>query len=149
MDAGLLKRKYLAAAAAAAGITGAIVVYAFVAEMLRRFGHTPPLRPPAAYAAKYALYILAVASAFLANPVSARLEGRKPTPEETVKGLAAAAIVKAAVCEMPAVCGLILFVLTGCSADLYLLLVFAAGLEIYHFPRLTVWEERLRGEGQL
>ena len=46
--------------------------------------------------------------------------------------------------------GLILFILTGYKADFYLLLVFSAGLEVYHFPRLSNWEEKLRTDfGQL
>lgn len=150
MNAGAIKKSYLSAAVAAAGIIGAIIFYAVVAEVLSRLGHKPPLVPPAAYAVKYALYLLAVSALLALKLASARLGAKKATPEETLKALTVLAIVKAALCELPAIAGLILFVLTGYKADFYLLLVFAAGLEIYHFPRLASWEERLRADfGQL
>ena len=82
--------------------------------------------------------------------LAGRFDVKKAGPEETVRNMVLLAIVRAALSEVPALCGLILFILTGASADFYLLLVFAAGLEIYHFPRLGAWEERLRGDfGQI
>lgn len=150
MDRELIRKSYMAAAIAAAGIIGAIVFYAVIAEVLRHMGHKPPLVPPAAYAAKYALYIIAVSSVFVVNLVSARLTVTKPTPEETIKGMTALAIIRAALCELPAVSGLILVILTGFRTDFYMLLIFSVGLEIYHFPRLARWEERIRTDfGQL
>lgn len=150
MDRELIKKSYMAAAVAAAGIIGAIVFYAVIAELLRHMGHKPPLVPPAAYAVKYALYIIAASSFFVVNLVSARLTVTKPTPEETIKDMTARAIIKAALCELPAISGLILLILTGFRTDFYLLLVFSVGLEIYHFPRLAQWEERIRTDfGQL
>lgn len=146
----LLKRSYLAAALSAAGIVGAIVLYAVVVEILARAGHRPPLQPPAAYAVKYAVYILSIASVFAVRFAAAGLDAPRATPEAAVKALTARAIVTAALCEVPAVAGLILFLLTGYKADFYLLLVFSAGLEVYHFPRLAAWEEKLRTDfGQL
>lgn len=150
MDDNLLKRSYLAAAVAVSGIIGAIVLYTVIVEILRHIGHKPPLAPPAAYVVKYALYVVSISSVFIVNLVSSRLSAAKPTPEETVKALTAQAIVKAALCELPAVSGLILAILTGFRSDFYLLIVFSIGLEIYHFPRLAQWEERIRTDfGQL
>lgn len=146
----LIKKSYLAAALSSAGIIGAIVLYAVVGEVLARAGHKPPLLPPAAYAVKYAVYILSIASVFALRFAAARLDARRATPEAALKALTARAIVTAALCEVPAVAGLILFILTGYKADFYLLLIFSAGLEVYHFPRLRLWEERLRTDfGQL
>ncbi len=141
-----LRKSYLAAVVAAAGIIVAIVFYAVLVELLRHLGHKPALVPPGAYAAKYALYLLSAVSVFLIKPAAARLAGTQSSPEAAVKALTAQAIITAALCELPAVCGLILFLLTGYRADFYLLLVFSAGLEIYHFPRLARWEERLRSD---
>jgi len=150
VTADTLKKAYLAAAVTAGGITGAIVVYTAVVEALGALGHRPPLAPPAAYAAKYALYLLGLFPVAALKFTGGRLEGKKATPEETVKALTLQAVVRAAVCELPAVSGLIMFLLTGYRLDFYLLAVFALGLEVYHFPRLGLWEERLRGDfGQL
>jgi hypothetical protein len=125
------------------------LICAAVAEALRYGGFRPPLGPPAAYALKYGLYVLGLAAVPLLQ-LAGRLDVKKAGPEETVRSLVLLAIVRAALAECPAVCGFILFVLTGFYADFYLLLAFSAGLEIYHFPRRGAWEERLRGDfGQL
>ncbi len=145
MDRNLLKRSYTAAALGAAGITAAILIYAVIAEALRRGGFKPALVPPAAYAAKYALYVLGAAALPLLR-LTARLDVKKAGPEETVRNLVLLALIRAALAEVPALCGLILFILTGDYADFYLLLAFAAGLELYYFPRLGAWEEKLRGD---
>ncbi|MGD9642994.1 MAG: hypothetical protein AB7V08_09670 [Elusimicrobiales bacterium] len=150
MTTELLKKSYLAAALSAAGIIGAILLYAVVGEILARSGLRPPLLPPAAYVVKYAVYILSIASVFAVRFAAARLDVRRATPEAALKALTARAIITAALCEVPAVAGLILFLLTGYKADFYLLLAFSAGLEVYHFPRLARWEEKLRTDyGQL
>lgn len=150
MNAENLKKAYLAAAAAAGGIIGAIVLYTFFAEALRFMGHKPPLAGPAAYAVKYALYVAGLSALAAMKFAAAKFAEKKATPEETVKALTIEAIVKAAIGEVPAVSGLIMLILTGYRLDFYLLAVFSVGLEIYHFPRLAQWEERLRGDfGQL
>lgn len=145
MDKDLLKKSYYAAALAAAGITAALAVYAVVVELLRHNGFRPPLAPPAAYALKYALYVLGAAAVPLLR-LANRFDVKKPGPVETVRNLVLLALARAALAELPAICGFILFILTGAYADFYLLLAFAAGLELYHFPRLGAWEERLRAD---
>lgn len=149
MNKDLIKRSYTAAALAAAGITAALVIYAVLAELLRRNGFRPPLAPPGAYALKYALYVLGLAAVPLLK-LADRFDVKKAGPEETLKSLVLLALVRAALAECPALCGFVLFVLTGFYTDFYLLLAFSAGLELYHFPRLGAWEERIRGDfGQL
>lgn len=150
MDKSLLKRSYTAAALAAAGITTALVIYSVVVEALRHNGFKPALVPPAAYVLKYALYILGLAVVPLLRLLGRLLDVKKDGPEETVRNLVLLAIMRAALSEVPALCGLILFILTGAYADFYLLLVFALGLEIYYYPRFGAWEEKIRGDfGQL
>ena len=145
-----IKRAYLGAALAAAGIVSAIVIYTVVVELLRMKGYAGALKPPAAYAVKYALYVIGASALVALKFAGAITARRRGTPEETLKALTADAIIKAALCETPAIAGLVMFLLTGYRADFYLLVVFALGLEIYHFPRLNAWRERLRGDfGQL
>lgn len=145
-----LRKKYLAAAVVSGGIIAAIFFYTVVVEALRHFNHQPLIAPPAAYALKFAFYILGV-SALAVLKFTARAAGTKmETPQATAQLLTKFAITRAAICELPAVSGLILFILTGGYADFYLLAVFSLGLEFYNFPRLSAWEERLRGDfGQL
>lgn len=150
MNSGNVKKFYLAAAAAAGGIIAAIVVYAVLVEVLKAKTYAAPVRPPAAYAVKYACYLLG-AWALLGLKFAGRsLAEKKATPEETVKALTMLAVLRAAVCELPAIAGLVLFLLTRYYLDFYLLAVFSIALELYYFPRLAVWEEKLRGDfGQL
>lgn len=151
MTSDSLKKAYFSAAVAAAGIIFAIVFYTVLVEFLHGSGaHKPPLAPPAAYAVKYALYIAGLSALAAIRLIAAKLEAKMPTAEDTVKALRMLAIIKAGLCEVPAVAGLVLFLLTGYRADFYLLVVFSLALEVYHFPRLAKWEERLRGDfGQL
>lgn len=146
MDQDALKKAYTTAAVVSGAIISAIFMYAVVGELLRHFGIRPLLQPPASHAVKYALYILSVSSLLVVKLASARFAQRRATREETLKALVTGTIVTAAACEVPGVCALLLLLLTGGYADFYLLLAFAAGLEAWHFPRLSRWEERLRAE---
>lgn len=150
MTDSLVKRTYAAAAAIAAGVTAAVAVYAAVVELLYARAYRPPLPPQTAYALKYALYGVAASSLLVIRLAAKRLGARQPTPERTLGGLAALSVLKAAASELPAVAGLLLFLLGGFRADFYLLAVFSVGLELYNFPRLSAWQERLRSDfGQL
>lgn len=145
MDRAELTKRYMTAAIAAAGIVSAIVFYTVVVEILAGRGYAAPLRPPAAYALKYGLYILGVSCLALLKLADRFLPPGDGTPDGELRALTKLAMVKAALCELPAVCGLILFLLTGGRADFYMLAVFSLALEIHHFPRLPAWEEKLRG----
>ena len=150
MNKEAVKKVYLASALSAGGIIGAIVFYAVIVEVLRSMGHRPPLQPPAAYAAKYVFYLLGVSALAILKLAEFKLGGIRSTPEETLKALTISAIARACICELPAIAGLVMFLLTGYRLDFYLLVVFSVGLEIYNFPRLSQWEERLRGgSGQI
>lgn len=150
MDKERLKKAWLAATIAAAGIIAGIVFYTVVVEVLRGMGYKPPLQPPAADAAKYALYCIGVSALAVLKMAEIKLGGKKNDPEATVKALTTLAIVRAALCELPSIAGLLIFLLTGERLAFYLLVVFSVGLEIYNFPRLAQWEERIRGDfGQI
>ncbi len=150
MDRERIKKSYTAAAIASAGVIGAIVIYTVIAEVLRHTGYRPPVVPPAAYPVKFAAYLVSASTFPVLKRLNALLSGKAATQEETLTQLTRLAIARAAVCELPAVSGLILLLLTGFRADFYLLILIAAALEVYNFPRLPDWEARLRGDfGQL
>ena len=150
MNAEGLKKTWLAAAAASGGITAAIVLYTVLVEVLAARGYRAPLAQFGAGPFKYAFYALG-AMALPAVKLAGRTAAAKlHTPEGTIRALAVSAIARAAAAELPAIAGLLLFLLAGLRADFYMLAVFAVGLELYHFPRLGAWEERLRADfGQL
>ena len=150
MNAESVKKAYFAAAAAAGGIIVTIVFYTVVVEILKGKSYAAPVQPPAAYALKYLFYIIGAGALLVLKFAGRALQEKKATPEATVKALTTLAVLRAAVCELPAIAGLVLFLLTRYHLDFYLLAVFSLALEIYHFPRLAAWEERLRGDfGQL
>lgn len=150
MNSGNIKKAYLAAAAAAGGIIAAIVFYTVVVEILRAKSYAAPVQPPAAYALKYAFYLLGASALLVLKFAGRPFEEKKAAPEEAVKALTRLAVLRAAVCELPAIAGLVLFLLTRYYLDFYMLALFSLALEIYHFPRLQAWEEKLRGDfGQL
>lgn len=146
MDRKKLKKSWQAAALAAAGIIGGIFFYTVIVELLNKTGYKPPLQAADAGGAKYALYFLALSGLAVLKMAGLKLGGKKGNPEETIKALTTLAIVRAALCELPAVAGLLIFLLTGGRSDFYLLIIFALALEIYNFPRLAQWEERIRGD---
>lgn len=145
-----LKKRYTAAAIASAGIITAIIFYTVVVEMLRNIGFKAIVAQPAADTLKYAFYLIGASSIGVLKVAARVLDKKKDTPQETAALLTRLAVTRAAICEVPAVAGLALFILTGFRTDFYLLAVLAIGLEIFNFPRLAQWEERLRGDfGQL
>jgi len=58
--------------------------------------------------------------------------------------LRAGALVTAALAEVPALVGLVRFVLTGRSWDFYLLAAWSLLLQLVHFPRRERWAEAAR-----
>lgn len=150
MNAEELKRSYTAAALPAAVITGSVVFYAVLVELLLNKGFKAILQPPPADMVKYGFYAFAASVLPLLKVAGLKLGAKKATREETVKALTTLAIVRAALCEIPVLAGFIICLLTGSRPDFYLLAVFAVGLEIYNFPRLSQWEERIRSDfGQI
>ncbi|HNW43737.1 MAG TPA: hypothetical protein PKI19_04480 [Elusimicrobiales bacterium] len=150
MNKSELKKRYIGAAITACGIITAIFFYTVVAEILRYTGHKPLVPAPAAYVLKYVFYLIGVSAIAALKLADSALDKKKETPRETAALLTLLAVTRAAICEMPAIAGLVLLILTGNYTDFYLLTVFSIGLEIFHFPRLRQWEERLRSDfGQL
>lgn len=146
MNGGRLKTAWLAAAAASGGITAAILLYTVFVEVLAARGYRGPLAQLLAGPFKYVLYAVGALALPVIKLAGRKLTAKLPTPEETIRALTTAAIVRAAAAELPAIAGLLLFLLAGLRADFYMLAVFALALEIYNFPRLGAWEEKLRGD---
>ncbi len=125
-----------------AAVTGAVFFYALIVEAaVRHPGLTPPLTGAAAAAARYGLYFWGAASVLAVRFVRPLIEARGKAlgPAGTMAAQSAAA---AALCEVPALAGLMIFFLTGGYWDFYLLAVFSTVMEIYHFPRSRDWAER-------
>lgn len=80
-----------------------------------------------------------------------RLAGRstqKATPggdlHHLISRLSRTSVITAALGELPAVLGFVLFLMTGFSRDFYLLLCGSLFLEFMYFPRFRVWQDFVR-----
>ncbi|MDA8244470.1 MAG: hypothetical protein M0025_10180 [Elusimicrobia bacterium] len=143
MNGDEIKKAYAPAAIAAASMTAAPLVYGVAAEVLRRTGYEPPLAGGQASAAACALYAAAVLPLLSLKVLGAKLGARRATAAETARSLTAAAVLKGAVCEVPAVAGLLLFVLTGRHREFFALMLLSIALQVFNFPKLAEWEEKL------
>ncbi len=143
MNGDEIKKAYAPAAIAAASMTAAPLVYGVVVKVLMRTGYEPPLSGETAAAAAYALYAAAVLPLLSLKVLAAKLGAGRATAAETARSLIAAAVLKGAVCEVPAVAGLLLFVLTGRHREFFTLMLLSIVIQIFNFPRLSEWEEKL------
>ena len=140
-----LRKAWFAAAVVTGAIISAIFIYALVVEIISR---TPSFRAPltgaAAAAARYALYLLGLGAVFPLRFIRPALTARGGTASQALSALLKKAVVTAALCEVPAFAGLLLFFLVRAYWDFYLLAVFSAGLELFFFPKYREWEETIR-----
>lgn len=89
------------------------------------------------------LWTAAVLEAGLIGVVRRSLLARHLTagPAAQAQRLVSTAVVVAALAEVPAILGLVLFMLFGLRADFYALLLLSLGLQAVYFPRLDGWRE--------
>lgn len=59
------------------------------------------------------------------------------------------ALITFAICEIPAICGFVLFLLWGLMFDFIILIGISLILEFKNFPRLSQWEEIIGSQSQL
>ena len=140
-----VKTAYIPAAAVAGGLIIAVLGYAAIGMLLKHINIPAPVKPPAAYIIKYAFYLIS-ASTFAAFGVLKKMFPKKNTPEETLKGMVKQSVIRSAISEIPALMGLVLFILTGFYRDLVVLMAFSLALEIICFPRLGAWKDALGAE---
>jgi len=139
-----IKKAHTPAAIVAGALILACAGYGAAALLLKRLNIEAPVKPPAAYALKYAFY-LASAAAFAASRFFAA-PGGGASPRDALRNMTKRSIVRSALAEIPALSGLTLFALTGFYADFLLMLAFSLALEAAYFPRLQAWRDRLNGE---
>ena len=140
-----LRKTWLIAAVISGAIIGTIFIYALVVEAVSRtMPLKPPLTGPAAAAVRYAFYIAAAGAVFALKFIRLAMGTNAGTALETVRGLVKQTIVTAALAEVPAFLGLMLFFLAGGYWDFYLLAAFSAVMELAYFPKYRTWEEKLR-----
>jgi hypothetical protein len=140
-----LKKAYLTSTIVYSAIIASLVVYVVAAEMIKaqyepfegfvKGFDLPPL--------SYALYVLALVQLVVIVKIRGILlkKASFENIEEVINKLSRTSIITSALCEVPAMYGLILFLLSGSSKDFYILLIWSGFLFFLYFPRYSNWEK--------
>jgi hypothetical protein len=143
-----LKKAYRTSALINSAIIASLLIYLIVAEMIKiqyepfegfvRDLNLDPLR--------YALYALALVQLVVIIKIRGILMKKDTfnSMEDVIIRLSRASIITSSLCEVPAIFGLILFLLSGMSKDLYILLVWSGILFFLYFPRYSNWKKWAR-----
>jgi hypothetical protein len=133
----------------AAAIVASLIIYLALVEILKA-----TLKPFRGFAlgvdlqiVRYAAYGAGAAVVLLILFIRPRLFRRRAgedTPASLLR-LQKAAIVTMVLGEVPAILGLVLFLVGGGAGDFYRLLFVSIVLVFIHFPRRGAWEESLKG----
>jgi len=135
-----------------AAIVASLFVYAAIVEIQKsRLGFFAGLAPPSqAHTLMFVFYGLAIVSVVLARASNRSiLKGRETDPpRERILRLSRASVITAVLAEIPALLGLVLFLLTGSSRDFYFLWFGSLAMEFIFFPRSKTWQDLLSVPGQ-
>jgi F0F1-type ATP synthase membrane subunit c/vacuolar-type H+-ATPase subunit K len=140
-----LDTAYRIAAIICGAMAASTVLYALVVEVIIVFqapfdGFAPSSLPSTV---RTALWTLAIVEAGVIGLVRrallarSRSEGAAPQ----ARRLITTAVVTAALAEVPAILGLVFFMLAGLRGDFYALLALSLALQTIYFPRLDGWRE--------
>ncbi len=125
-----------------------LLIYAVLVEIIKSVLSPYPgiVRPSSLQVERYFLYGMAILVAIFLRVLIRALTKKKgnETLSLFVQKLSRAAVVISVVAELPALLGLISFLLTGQSRDFYYLLFVSLFLEFMYFPRKRAWEEMIR-----
>jgi len=139
-----LKRSYKTASMIGITVIASLFVYLIVVEVLRielkPFRGFAPL--PGMSTFRYVFYGLAVLEVLVIRLVQSLLLKRAPgdTVKIAVQKLFRASILTVCLSEVPAILGLVLFLISGLNKDFYALLAVSLVLVFMYFPRLSSWE---------
>ncbi len=97
---------------------------------------------------RYAFYALGLLQIFLIKFIRETFTKSVTTVDEKtlISHLNKISTMSAALCEVPAILGLVLFFLSGSTKDFYVLLFISLALFVLFFPRYTNWEEWIKSK---
>mgnify|MGYP000064832041 CR=1 FL=1 len=149
----IIKRTHRIAALIGFSIFGAIVLYLVLVELIRArmapfHGLYPITDLQTIRNLRYLFYGLAAASVLLARILQSLLLKKKPgdTPEDLLNKLHRTSLILVIMSELPALFGLILFLIRGLYRDFYILLGISVVVLFIFFPRRRAWEEWLASQ---
>jgi F0F1-type ATP synthase membrane subunit c/vacuolar-type H+-ATPase subunit K len=142
-----LRRTYRETAIVSGALGASTLIYAVIVEVLRTRARLPPGGAGAAVnvaVLRYAFYFLAGVEGLAIPFVRRAVEAGPALRGSLLARLRTGSIVGAALAEVPAILGLVLFLLAGARADFYALAGWSLVLQLFHFPRYERWEESAR-----
>jgi len=97
---------------------------------------------------RYAFYALGLLQIFLIKFIreTATRSIRTVDPKILINHLQRMSMISAALCEVPAMLGWVLFFLSGNAQDFYILLVISFVLFVIYFPRFANWEDWIKSK---
>ncbi|MDH7499446.1 MAG: hypothetical protein QHH30_03585 [candidate division NC10 bacterium] len=143
-----LRKAYRNAVGIGAAMIASLFIYAVLVEVLKRqqvpFGSLASF--PEIKWLSTLLYVLALLQIVVIRIVQRLLWKKRATDDlpSLIARLNACTMVTYALCEAPAIYGLVLFLLGGLYRDFYLLLAYSLLLQLAYFPRYGRWEEWVR-----
>lgn len=141
-----------------ASLVAYLVVVSLIENGTIAFGEQAAIPAGPGERIKFVLLGLSIVLFLLIRPVNRKVigpgersasgRGGRPGPEQ--RGgrdpgpLAVAAIITFALCEVPAIFGLVLYFLTRNVTDFYLFLIISLFFFSFHFPKFSQWEAWFR-----
>lgn len=139
-----LKKAHQMALTLNAAIIGSLIIYAIVFEIIRRkfapftgFGGISDMT-----LIRYLFYGIVVVNIFVIRFLRNMIVRKSSTDDiqSLIRKLLRSAVITAALCEVPALLGLLIFLLAGSIRDFYQLAGLSFILVFLHFPRYGNWE---------
>ncbi len=129
-------------------VIGIVIVYGVTIEIFKNAGtgFKPLLEPQAAMIAMLvSFFIIASIFTVIKQISKARLKPENnKTAEEFLHNIFFVDMIKAAIFEVPAFTGFILFFLAGAYMEFYVLAAFSVVLVISNFPKIENWNKQLK-----
>jgi F0F1-type ATP synthase membrane subunit c/vacuolar-type H+-ATPase subunit K len=139
-----LKKSHQMALTLNAAIIATLIIYAIVVEIIRRqfapftgFGGISDITP-----IRYLFYGVVVVTIFVIRFLRNMMLRKSSTDDSQslIRKLLRSAVITASLCEVPALLGLLIFLLAGSIRDFYQLAGLSFILVFLHFPRYGNWE---------
>lgn len=146
----VIKKTHRIAALVGFSVLGAMALYLLLVELIRAKlapfnGLYPVTDLQTVRNIRYLFYGLSAASLILARILQSILLRKKPgdSPEDLLNKLHRTSLIMVIMSELPALFGLVLFLIRGLYRDFYILLAVSVVVLFIFFPRRRAWEEWL------
>lgn len=144
-----LKRAYKISAIVGMAIIGSFLIYVVFVEVIasQQVSLLDAMTAANMGMMRYIFYALSIVSVVILRIIRGAMLRKSPTDDRQalIGKLQKTSLLTTALCEGPAIFGLVLFLLGGGRRDFYFLLIVSFILLFMSFPRLKNWESWLEG----